>query len=194
LRPVGAGAAAAPFIGAVTNAASNLAGPVTPGQAVVLYGSGLGPAQLARFEVASAGLVSTQLAGTSVFFNGVPAPLLYSSATQVAAVVPYEVTRERAQVVVQYRGQASTPISVPVVSSAPALFTVDSSGTGQAAALNQDGSINGPGRPAIPGSIIVLFATGEGPTSPAGVNGKLASSPLPRPVILPANTKYNWFP
>ncbi len=173
----------APFISAVANAASNLSGSIAPGEIVVLYGSGIGHAQLARAGVNGAGFVVTQLGSVSVLFNGVPAPLLYSSATQVAAIVPYEVTGERARVVVLYQDQTSAPIAVPVASSAPALFTVDSSGTGQAAALNQDGSINGPGRPAIPGSIIVLFATGEGQTSPPGVNGKLASSTPPRPVL-----------
>ena len=43
--------------------------------------------------------------------------------------------------------------------------------------------MNGAGQPAAPGSVIVLFATGEGQTSPSGVNGKPASSPLPQPLL-----------
>jgi len=38
-------------------------------------------------------------------------------------------------------------------------------------------------RPAAPGNVITLFATGEGQTSPAGVDGKLAESPAPRPLL-----------
>ncbi|HKA00544.1 MAG TPA: hypothetical protein VKE70_28730, partial [Candidatus Solibacter sp.] len=65
----------------------------------------------------------------------------------------------------------------------PALFTVNSSGLGAAATLNQDGSINTPANPADKGTVAVLFATGEGQTNPGGVDGLIASSvPLPGPV------------
>ena len=49
--------------------------------------------------------------------------------------------------------------------------------------MNQDGSINGPDRPAKPGDVILLFATGEGQTDPAGIDGKTAVSPLPAPQL-----------
>ena len=78
-----------PSIGAVTNGATNLAGPVAPGEIVVLYGSNLGPARLAQFSLNAAGLVGTSLAGTQVFFNGTPAPVIYTLAGQVGAIVPY---------------------------------------------------------------------------------------------------------
>jgi hypothetical protein len=46
VTPASSGLAAnSPTISAVTNAASNLGGAVAPGEIVVLYGSGLGPAQ-----------------------------------------------------------------------------------------------------------------------------------------------------
>jgi uncharacterized protein (TIGR03437 family) len=61
------------------------------------------------------------------------------------------------------------------------VFTLDSTGKGPAAALNQDGSINTASSAAKVGDIISLFATGEGQTVPAGVDGKLALSPLPTP-------------
>src|SRR6202035_2236751 len=51
------------------------------------------------------------------------------------------------------------------------------------AAVNQDGSINSAGHPAPIGSFISLFATGEGQTSPAGVDGKPAQVPLPHPLL-----------
>jgi len=69
-----------------------------------------------------------------------------------------------------------------VAGAAPGLFTADSTGTGQAAALNEDGSYNDAALPAVPGSMIVLFGTGEGQTSPAGVDGKPAADPYPKPV------------
>jgi hypothetical protein len=52
---------------------------------------------------------------------------------------------------------------------------------GAAAALNQDGSINTPTNPANASGIVVLFATGEGQTTPAGTDGKLAKAPFPQP-------------
>ena len=78
-----------PSISAITNGASNRAGPIAAGEIVVLYGSNLGPAQLAQFSLNAAGLVGTSLAGTQAFFNGTPAPVIYTSAGQVAAIVPY---------------------------------------------------------------------------------------------------------
>jgi uncharacterized protein (TIGR03437 family) len=173
-------------LSAVTSAASNLVGPIAPGEIVALYGSGLGPAQLTSAHIGSDGLWDAQLAGTSVQFNGISAPILYTSAAQVAAIVPYEVTGPNAQVAVTYQAQSSAAITVAVGSSAPGLFTLNSTGTGQAAAVNQNGSINGPSMPAPVGSIISLYATGEGLTYPAGVDGKPAAAPLPTP-DLPVN-------
>ena len=49
--------------------------------------------------------------------------------------------------------------------------------------VNQDGSINSDKNPAPQGSIVVLYATGEGQTSPAGVTGKAAPAPFPLPVL-----------
>jgi uncharacterized protein (TIGR03437 family) len=176
--------ASSPTISAVTNAASNLVGPIAPGEIVVLYGSGLGPAQLTSASVGSDGLYDTLLAGTHVQFDGIAAPILYTSATQVAAIVPYEVMGSGVQVTVTYQGQTSSPATVPLAVSAPGLFTMSSTGQGQAAAINQSGSINSSSMPVPIGSIISLFATGEGQTSPAGVDGKPAVvPPLPAPIL-----------
>jgi uncharacterized protein (TIGR03437 family) len=175
------GPATSPFITAVTNAASNLTGPIAPGEIVVLPGLGLGPSQIASAHVGSDGLYDSQLGETSVQFNGIPAPMIYTWAAQVAAIVPYEVTGSSAQVTMTYQGQTSAPITVGVAASAPGLFTLDSTGKGQAAAVNQDGLINTVLTPAQIGSVISLFATGEGQTSPPGVDGKPATTPLPKP-------------
>ena len=43
--------------------------------------------------------------------------------------------------------------------------------------------MNGPTHPAQTGNFITLYATGEGATNPAGVDGKLGSAPLPVPVL-----------
>jgi uncharacterized protein (TIGR03437 family) len=85
---------------------------------------------------------------------------------------------------VQSAGASSAPVAVAVAQTAPGVFTADGSGRGQAAAVNQDGTKNGAAAPAAAGSVISLFATGEGQTFPAGVDGKLAGDPLPHPVAV----------
>jgi len=172
------------LIGAVQDAASETDGPVTPGKIVAIYGSNLGPNQLVQYKVGTNGQrIGTTLAGTSVSFNGIPAPVIYSSASQVAAVVPYEISGTTAEVTVTFNGQTSAAISLPIAVSAPSLFTLNETGAGQASVLNGDGTINNAANPVKIGGIIWLYATGEGQTSPPGSDGKIASAPLPHPVL-----------
>jgi len=167
-------------IAAVTNAASSVSGPVAPGEVVVVYGSGLGPDQLTQYQLdPTSGLVGTNLADTRVIFNGTAAPVLYTSATQVGAVTPYSIAGSNVQVFVEYQGQTSAPVTLQVAAVAPALFTQDSSGKGQAAASNQDGTTNGAAHPAQVGSYISLWLTGAGQMNPAGVDGSIGAAPLP---------------
>jgi uncharacterized protein (TIGR03437 family) len=176
---------AAKALGGIQNAASYATGAVSPGEMVVLYGAGMGPAALAYLQVDSgSGLLETTVAGTAVLFNGFPAPIIYTSAGQVAAIVPYEIAGvATAQILVNYQGKYVAAGTAAVAPSAPGIFTVNS-GIGQAAALNQDASVNSASNPAAAGSVIVLYLTGEGQTAPQGVNGKIASAaPLPSPVL-----------
>ena len=82
---------------------------------------------------------------------------------------------------VEYQGRISVVVPFPVVPTSPGLFTVNASGRGQTASLNEDGSYNSTTNPATRGSIVVLYATGEGKTTPDGVDGKLTDSKLPKP-------------
>src|ERR1017187_2259079 len=123
-------------IAAVANAASNLAGPVTGGEIVVLYGTGMGPAALAQYTPGTNGQVPKSLAGTTVYFGNYAAPLLYTSANQVAAIVPYEVSGSQAQVFVESNGDLSATFTVSLATAVPSIFTADLSGKGQAAAVN----------------------------------------------------------
>ncbi|MGD0498864.1 MAG: hypothetical protein ABSC23_10565 [Bryobacteraceae bacterium] len=170
-------------IAAVTNGASNLPGPISPGEVVVLYGSGLGPNVLAPSQLDTNGLVSNNLGGARVWFNGAPAPIVYAWNTQVAAVVPYSVSGSTVQVAAQYQNLISAPATVAVAPSSPGLFTLNASGKGQAVALNQDGTnaLNGAANPIQRGSSIALYVTGVGQTNPAGADGQLGSAPLPVP-------------
>ena len=182
-----------PFsVGAVANAASvvafappvsgsgNASVSVAPGEIVLLFGAGLGPATL---TVASPvkGLYPTTFAGTTVTFNGTSAPIIYTSSGIVAAIVPYEVYGQTSvPVSVTYQGKVTATTTLPVAATAPGFFTADSSGSGQAAAFNQDFTLNSSSNPASVGSVVVLYGTGEGQTSPGGVDGKVnAASGLP---------------
>jgi uncharacterized protein (TIGR03437 family) len=107
--------------------------------------------------------------------------MIYAVAGQISAVVPYAVVGP-VNVQVEYQGQLTSAAVLNVAKAVPAIFTSDSSGKGQAAALNEDGTPNSAANPAARGSLIVFFAAGEGQTDPAGVDGKLAAVPLPGPV------------
>jgi uncharacterized protein (TIGR03437 family) len=88
-----------------------------------------------------------------------------------------------ADVTVTYQDQSFTAPGVSVVGSIPGIFTANASGNGQAAAVNQNGSINSPTSPANPGSIITIYVTGEGQTNPGGIDGKPATLPFPTSVL-----------
>ncbi len=170
-------------VNAVTNGASNLSGPVSPGEVVVIYGSGLGPQQLTTFQVDATGRVPNAVAGTSVYFNGVAAPVLYAWSSQVAAIVPFGIGNSLAQMYVQNQNVTSAAFNLSVASQIPAVFTLNGSGSGQAAAINnKDGSINGAGSPAKAGDYVQLYITGVGQTSPTGSDGVINAAPLPVPV------------
>jgi uncharacterized protein (TIGR03437 family) len=177
------------WIGSVVDAASQKTGPVSPGKIVVLYGAGLGPSTLLT-NPPDSGQFSKELGGTTVSFNGIAAPVLYSSATQVAAVVPYAVNGTMAQVTVTFKGETSATVAVAVALSGPNVFTSNQTGAGQAAAINADGTVNTAANPAKAGSFLSLYATGEGQTAPGGVDGKLGGSAP----VLPVNVTIGGIP
>jgi uncharacterized protein (TIGR03437 family) len=167
------------------NAASYSGGAIAPGELVTLFSTGMGPAQLAGGSPAGS-LWPTEAGNTQVLFNGALAPVLYSSNDQVAVAVPYQLAGEtKATVQVLYNNQSISVFNTPVTTTAPGVFTRDQSGHGQAAALNQDTSLNSTLNPAHRGTVIVLYLTGEGQTMPFGVNGKIApinGGKLPQPM------------
>jgi len=160
----------------VTNAASQKAGPIAPGEMVTIYGSAIGPSAGQGAQLSSAGLVATSLGQTQVLFGGTPAPLIYVSSGQVNAVVPYSVAGAASvPLQIQSQGVTSNTVTLNVAPASPAIFVIG--GAGQGAILNQDYSVNGPANPAAAGSVIQLYATGEGVTNPPGTDGKLANGP-----------------
>jgi uncharacterized protein (TIGR03437 family) len=181
---VAAGPNAPPVVATVASGASQLQGSVSPGKIISIHGLGVGPPNPTGLAIDAAGKVATNLSGLRVLFDGVPAPLLYASVPQTNVVVPYEVAdRPVTTVEVEYKGTRSKGVGVPVAPAAPAIFTLGSTGLGGAAALNEDNTVNGPLNPAPRGSVIQIFATGEGVTAPAGVTGAVTHGSLRRPLL-----------
>jgi uncharacterized protein (TIGR03437 family) len=87
--------------------------------------------------------------------------------------------RVSTQIQVEYQGVRSPGITVRVAGSAPGIFTLDQNGQG--AILNQDNSVNSSTNGAAAGSIISIYATGEGAVIPQGVDGAIIGSTLPMP-------------
>jgi uncharacterized protein (TIGR03437 family) len=174
-------------VAAVTNAASFLADAVSPGEMVTLFGNGLGPATLAGAQLNPDGTVASTVAQTQVLFDGVAAPIIYVAAGQTTVMVPYSVSgRTSTQVVVIFQGQRSAPFTVPVVASAPGIFALPDGKQGAILNYTANGGtvLNTAQTPAPAGTFIAIFATGEGQTSPPGVDGRLNNGPtLPAPVL-----------
>jgi uncharacterized protein (TIGR03437 family) len=162
------GLLAGPTMG-VANAASGQAAIAAPGSIISIYGSGI-----AQTTMPAAGLpLPATLAGATVTISGINAPIFYASPVQITAQVPFQITPGNAAVVVKLGSNVVGSSSITVKSVAPGLFL--GSG-GQAAALNQDGSANGPGNPAAVGSVMAVFLTGLGPVNHAVATGAAASA------------------
>jgi len=151
--------------------AATLQPTISPGELVSIFGANLSTPPL-NGEVSNAGLYPTKLGNTVVTFNGIPAPLLYVSKTQINCVVPSGVAGKQTVDVVVDRtyptGYHPSAVTLPLLDTSPGIFTLDQSGTGQGVILNADpvianaATLNGARNPASKGSAITLFATGVG--------------------------------
>ena len=115
-----------------------------------------------------------------------PAPLLYASSGQLAAVAPYGLDgKTGTQVTVRNGSVTSDPVALPVTPAGPSIFSVNLTGTGPAAVLNQDGiTVNSTASPAEKSSVISIYATGDGQTLPGGIDGLvLSGNTLPYPKL-----------
>jgi uncharacterized protein (TIGR03437 family) len=118
-----------------------------------------------------------------VLFDGTAATLVSAASGSVVAIVPYEVAgNPSTQVQVVYQNVASAAVTVPVTDTSPAVFAADSSGAGQGLISNADGSPNSDANAAPPDSNVTIVATGEGQTSPAGVDGLIPGDTPPMPL------------
>ena len=178
---------AAPSIAAtgIVNAATGLAGAVSPGQLVSIFGRDFGPDRPVSAAPDAAGIIGTTLSETRVLFDNIPAPILNISTNQANVIVPAAVAgRTSVQVEVEYRGRRSQPITLGIGPATPGVFTASSTGTGQAAALNENFSMNSPANPATRGSVLVLYATGVGAMNPALAEGQIVPAGSAPPTVV----------
>jgi uncharacterized protein (TIGR03437 family) len=180
-----------PVVQALQSAASFDTATFAPGQMVVVWGMNLGPKDLVGLQdlplaqqLDANGLVQTNMAGVRILFDGIPGPMVYASQNQCATVIPYfGAAKTTTHVQVEYQGVRSDPFVIPVSPTAPGLFTANMQGFGQGAIqVDANGTANSANHPAHPGSVVVLWLTGEGVTDPPGVDGRLAIGVLPKPV------------
>jgi len=178
-------AVAAPAITVVGNGASFLPGPISPGELITVVGTNLGPATPASFRLNAVGTIDPTLSETQVLFDNVPGTILYTSQTQINAIVPYGVFgRLSTRMTIVYRGQVSAVLELRVADAAPGIFAV--AGGTQGAIVNQNNTINAANNPAPKNSVITVYVTGEGQTTPGGQDGRVTpadGSLLRRPLL-----------
>jgi uncharacterized protein (TIGR03437 family) len=133
------------------------------------------------------------IANIQVLFDGVAAPLFMVSPSQINFYVPMSARTSgfaNVQVVNASTGQVYGAGLVAMNSVSPALFLNPSNATGgyrQAAIINyNDGSINSAAHPALRGTWVEIFGTGQGFVPGAPADGDVPTGPVPttdRPVV-----------
>jgi uncharacterized protein (TIGR03437 family) len=139
-----------PFIARVLPSAANvLPLSLAPGMFVSIYGTSLADPT------------------AQVLFNGISVPPAYTSAIQINAVIPDNASGLATFTV--RSGAGSHTVNVFVEAAMPAVFTLDGSGTGLAAAINASNNrVVGTDNPLHPGDYVELYATGLGATTNRG--------------------------
>ena len=164
--------------GGIVNNAGFPSGPVAAGSMVAIFGSNFGPQTFP-----SSLPLPTTLGGTQVFFNATPAPLVYVSPTQLVAQVPQEVYGLTSALVTPVtNGVAGLSTYVALAPFALGIFTA---GNGDAVIIdNNTGQIVTPSAPASRGDVLIMYATGLGPTllDPATGHPAAGASPALLPI------------
>ena len=174
------GETVSPSVGSVVNSASyavsgqNGSG-IAQGSIFTLFGQNLGPDRLVQ---AGPFPLTTKLGGTSIQITlgtvSWDAIMVYSSAHQVAAVLPSDVTIGDGKLTLSYSGSSARAIPIKVLSSAFGIYSVTANGVGAGAITTGDYRVKTFSDAARPGDVLIIWGTGLGP-----VRGDESLAPLP---------------
>jgi len=169
--------------GGIVNAATPSGG-IAPGTLVVIYGLDMTdgtsclPSDGCSPVFDGNGKLQTKMAGAQVTINGTAAPMIYATPIQVGIQIPSETAGTSAIVQVSVNGQSSPPKTISLGTSSPGIFTLNQTGAGPGTITHADaaGTQVSPGSPAVPGEVLIIYATGLGPVLPAVPTGTLPAS------------------
>lgn len=164
----------------IANSASNMAGSYAPNSFVTIYGTNLsyvtraiGPGDI------NAGQLPWALTGTevTVLVGGISAYMYYVSPGQVNVLVPSLLAPGPVTIELENRSLYGPAVQITLAAAAPALFQSDAS---TVIATHGNGPVVTADSPAVPGEVVVLYATGLGETAPEAICGFLPemASPL----------------
>jgi uncharacterized protein (TIGR03437 family) len=159
----------------------------SPGGLASIFGTNLAPG----IAFASAIPLPTTLGSVQVLVNGVAAPLIYVSPTQINFQIPYQTpTGTPLQIVVVTNGVSGPALSLTLPPAAPAIFTYQRTPTStDPVILHANNTLVTPTSPAVPGEVLVIYATGVGQLNNAPATGAAAPTlPLATTVATPVIT------
>jgi len=157
----------------IANSAANVTGLYAPNTFVTIYGQNLAytTRALAASDIAG-GMLPTVLGttGVRVLINNIPADIYYVSPGQVNLLIPTSLVPGPVMLQLVVDGLAGPAIPILLESAAPSLFQLDAA---TVLAVHLDGSTITATSPAQPGEVVVLFASGLGPTNPAAIPNQI---------------------
>jgi len=152
------------------------AGP-RPGASLILSAASLTAGPLSPGEIVSIFTPYDSITPLTILVDGVPATLLYAGASQLNAILPFQLNTQHDVAVELRTGDSILTtgrfLTAPV---SPALFTQSADGIGPGAILNEDLTINSIANPAARGSVIMAFGTGFGAANPPLSNDGIVQS------------------
>ena len=173
------------FLGGVVNGASFRPAPdnfVTANSIISIFGEDLSlQTRVVRPDDLVAGRLPERLAGVLVAISGVAAPLYFVSPGQINCQVPSSLLSGTFTVRVRRGSLLSPPETIQVRQVSPGLFSWPAErGDGTLPAVATDRDFNPVGRgfpdgatPVRAGELLILWATGLGPTTPPVLSGEL---------------------
>jgi uncharacterized protein (TIGR03437 family) len=163
--------------GGVLDSAAYTGSMYAPGEIVTIFGQNLAWSTIAAQPVSSQ--FPSVLGSTRVQVQGQSATLLAVSPGQINAILPLGLTGFTFSLTVDVDGAKSAPLTLPLITAHPGLYTANASGSGPGAIVNQDGSVNSAQNPAPRGSIVSFYGTGGGALNPVplAIDGYLNLSP-----------------